>query len=160
MFQFRRFPTYAYLIQHTLTGSSPAGLPHSEISGSKLICSSPKLIAAYHVFHRLLMPRHSPCALNSLTSSPQAPYPSLPAFGRKLAHSAAAPLSIESASLGFDAVWKAVEWFHFAYAFKVYFFLRIDLFFGSLHWKSIRIMQAQDRLFCSLCYPLLESFHN
>ena len=43
------------------------GLPHSEISGSKLICSSPKLIAAYHVLHRLLMPRHSPCALCSLT---------------------------------------------------------------------------------------------
>ena len=43
------------------------GFPHSEISGSKLICSSPKLIAAYHVLHRLLMPRHSPCALFSLT---------------------------------------------------------------------------------------------
>ena len=43
------------------------GFPHSEISGSMLICSSPKLIAAYHVLHRLLMPRHSPCALISLT---------------------------------------------------------------------------------------------
>ena len=43
------------------------GFPHSEISGSQLICSSPKLIAAYHVLHRLLMPRHSPCALISLT---------------------------------------------------------------------------------------------
>ena len=43
------------------------GFPHSEISGSKLICSSPKLIAACHVFHRLLMPRHSPCTLYSLT---------------------------------------------------------------------------------------------
>ena len=42
------------------------GFPHSEISGSLLICSSPKLIAAYHVLHRLLMPRHSPCALSSL----------------------------------------------------------------------------------------------
>ena len=41
--------------------------PHSEISGSMLICSSPKLIAAYHVFHRLPVPRHSPCALFSLT---------------------------------------------------------------------------------------------
>ena len=41
--------------------------PHSEISGSKDICSSPKLIAAYHVFHRLLVPRHPPCALFSLT---------------------------------------------------------------------------------------------
>ena len=37
--------------------------PHSEICGSKLICSSPQLIAACHVLLRLLMPRHSPCAL-------------------------------------------------------------------------------------------------
>ena len=55
-------------IQCTLTEYCSAGFPHSEISGSKLICSSPKLIAAYHVLHRLLMPRHSPCALISLTS--------------------------------------------------------------------------------------------
>ena len=27
------------------------------VSGSMLICSSPKLIAAYHVFHRLPVPR-------------------------------------------------------------------------------------------------------
>ena len=45
-----------------------ARFPHSEISGSKDICSSPKLIAAYHVFHRLLVPRHPPCALSSLTN--------------------------------------------------------------------------------------------
>ena len=31
------------------------------------ICSSPQLIAAYHVFRRLLVPRHPPCALISLT---------------------------------------------------------------------------------------------
>ena len=42
-----------------------AGFPHSEISGSMDICSSPKLFAAYHVFHRLLVPRHPPCALNA-----------------------------------------------------------------------------------------------
>ena len=39
------------------------GFPHSDISGSMDICSSPKLFAAYHVFHRLLVPRHPPCAL-------------------------------------------------------------------------------------------------
>ena len=33
------------------------------------ICSSPKLFAAYHVFHRLLVPRHPPCALISLTTA-------------------------------------------------------------------------------------------
>ena len=65
MFQFRRFPSHTYLIQ---CGIPCGGFPHSEISGSMLICSSPKLIAAYRVLHRLLMPRHSPCALISLTS--------------------------------------------------------------------------------------------
>ena len=69
MFQFRAFPSYAYLIQRTITEYCSAGFPHSEISGSTDICSSPKLIAACHVLRRLLMPRHSPCALYSLTSS-------------------------------------------------------------------------------------------
>ena len=71
MFQFRRFPTYTYLIQCTLHGYCPCGLPHSEISGSMDICSSPKLIAACHVLRRLLMPRHSPCALYNLTNQKQ-----------------------------------------------------------------------------------------
>ena len=44
------------------------GFPHSEISGSLDICSSPKLFAAYHVFHRLLVPRHPPYALISITN--------------------------------------------------------------------------------------------
>ena len=39
------------------------GFPHSEIHGSKLILSSPWLIAEYHVLHRLLLPRHPPNAL-------------------------------------------------------------------------------------------------
>jgi hypothetical protein len=46
---------------------SLSGLPHSEILGSKPVCGLPKLIAAYHVLHRLLAPRHSPYALSSLT---------------------------------------------------------------------------------------------
>ena len=67
MFQFRAFPSYAYLIQRTIPEYCSGGFPHSEISGSTDICSSPKLIAACHVLRRLLMPRHSPCALYSLT---------------------------------------------------------------------------------------------
>src|SRR4029453_4608141 len=47
-------------------GISQRGFPHSEIPGSKLICSSPGLIAAYRVLHRLLVPRHSPYTLSSL----------------------------------------------------------------------------------------------
>ena len=82
MFQFRRFPSYAYLIQRRMTGYCPAGLPHSEIPGSMDICSSPRLIAACHVLRRLLMPRHSPCALSSLTCSSQSPLGSVSAFAK------------------------------------------------------------------------------
>ena len=39
------------------------GLPHSDISGSIPVCSSPELFAAYHVLLRLLKPRHPPYAL-------------------------------------------------------------------------------------------------
>src|SRR5436309_7791180 len=45
------------------------GLPHSEIFGSKPVCGSPKLIAAYHVLHRRPAPRHPPYALSSLTTT-------------------------------------------------------------------------------------------
>ena len=41
--------------------------PHSDTHGSMDICSSPWLFAAYHVLLRLLVPRHSPYALCSLT---------------------------------------------------------------------------------------------
>ena len=63
-----RVPFHTLWIGVWMTGVCPAGFPHSDISGSMDICSSPKLFAAYHVFHRLLVPRHPPCALSSLTS--------------------------------------------------------------------------------------------
>ena len=66
MFQFRAFPPYGYLIHPTVLRYCLSGFPHSEIPGSQLICSSPRLIAACRVLLRLLMPRHSPCALISL----------------------------------------------------------------------------------------------
>ena len=49
------------------TWITPCGFLHSDIHGSMDICSSPWLIAAYRVLHRLPVPRHSPCALFSLT---------------------------------------------------------------------------------------------
>ena len=63
----RRVPPAWLWIHHAVTGVFPAGFPHSEIGGSMDICSSPPLIAAYHVFHRLSVPRHPPCALLRLT---------------------------------------------------------------------------------------------
>ena len=43
------------------------GLPHSETHGLSPACGYPWLFAAYRVLRRLLVPRHSPCALCSLT---------------------------------------------------------------------------------------------
>ena len=72
MFQFRRFPSYAYFVQRRIMEYCSIGFPHSVIPGSMLMCSSPRLIAACHDLLRLLMPRHSPCALSSLTFSSRA----------------------------------------------------------------------------------------
>ena len=58
-------PLHTLWIGVWMTEVLSAGFPHSDISGSLDICSSPKLFAAYHVFHRLLVPRHPPCALNA-----------------------------------------------------------------------------------------------
>ena len=58
MFQFPAFAP-ASLVTHLQC----AGLPHSEISVSKPVCSSTELIAAYHVLRRLQKPRHPPFAL-------------------------------------------------------------------------------------------------
>ena len=44
-------------------------MPHSDIRGSKLVRSSPRLFAAYHVLHRLRVPRHPPNALKALDRS-------------------------------------------------------------------------------------------
>ena len=44
------------------------GCPIRKSPDQSLLSGSPKLIAACHVLHRLLAPRHPPCALNSLTT--------------------------------------------------------------------------------------------
>ena len=63
-----RVPFLTLWIGVRITEVCSARFPHSDISGSLDICSSPKLFAAYHVFHRLLVPRHPPYALSSITN--------------------------------------------------------------------------------------------
>jgi hypothetical protein len=46
-----------------------AGFPHSEIHGSKVARTSPWLIAACYVLHRLSVPRHPPDALITLIAT-------------------------------------------------------------------------------------------
>ena len=65
-----RVPFIQLFIHSMMTEVSSAGFPHSDICGSPDMCSSPQLFAACHVFLRLSVPRHPPCALFSLTSFP------------------------------------------------------------------------------------------
>ena len=53
-----RSPSYKRMLSLQLNG-----LPHSDIRGSRVICTSPQLFAAYHVLLRLREPRHPPFAL-------------------------------------------------------------------------------------------------
>src|SRR5580698_9968142 len=98
------FPGFAHTrlwIRRAVRGFCPRGFPHSEISGSKPACGSPKLIAACHVFLRRLLPRHPPCALSSLTTkfTRHTPYH----YGPRHANFIAPPCS-SLASLGFP-IW-------------------------------------------------------
>ena len=64
-----RVPHVNLCIQLTFRKSSLRWFPNSEICGSMYIYYSPQLIAVSHVLRRLPMPRHSPCALCSLSFS-------------------------------------------------------------------------------------------
>jgi hypothetical protein len=68
MVHFPGFARTRLWIHRAVRGFCPRGFPHSEIPGSKPACGSPRLIAACHVLHRRLLPRHPPCALSSLTT--------------------------------------------------------------------------------------------
>ncbi len=57
----------SYVFRYGYHSITSGGFPHSEISGSKLAYSSPKHIGVRPVLHRLLVPRHPPCALSNLT---------------------------------------------------------------------------------------------
>ena len=67
MFQ---FPAFAFRMSG-MTGLQPAGFSHSDICGSRVVCTYPQLFAAYHVLHRLQEPRHPPYALSYLLSPPE-----------------------------------------------------------------------------------------
>jgi hypothetical protein len=65
-----QFPGCAFRIlwiQTRMSGIQPDGLPHSAIRGSRDVCSSPRLFAAYHGLLRTAAPRHPPWTLSRLT---------------------------------------------------------------------------------------------
>jgi hypothetical protein len=63
MFHFPTFPLSRLYIQREVTGSSPAGFPHSEILGSKFVYQLPE------AYRRLLRPSSAPIAKASTVCS-------------------------------------------------------------------------------------------
>ena len=68
----RCFSSPAYLPYPMCSGTDDwalpqPGFPIRKSAGRRLFSASPQLIAAVHVLHRLLVPRHPPCALIILT---------------------------------------------------------------------------------------------
>ena len=53
----------SYVFTSRYVGMPPRGFPHSDISVSPAAHASTELFVVYHVLHRHLTPRHSPCAL-------------------------------------------------------------------------------------------------
>ena len=71
MFHFPTFPPHTLYIQVQVTTWSCnrwRGSPIRTPSDQSLVINSPRLIADSYVLLRLLMPRHSPCALKNLTT--------------------------------------------------------------------------------------------
>ena len=56
-----------YVFRYGYHPITDGGFPHSDTPGSKLTYSSPRHFGVRPVLLRLLVPRHSPCALSNLT---------------------------------------------------------------------------------------------
>ena len=118
-----------------------------------LICSSPRLIAACHVLHRLLMPRHSPYALVRLNFLL---YDSMIILGSRSLNCLSFSLSSRSAELSFRIILtllrceKAIRLLHFVFEFH----LSVKLFSLTI-WKDSII--SYFVLFCSFSYSNLSS---
>ena len=72
MFQFPGCPPSRYVFTAGCPAITRDELPHSEITGLSLACSSPVRFVARHVLPRHWFPEHPPYALSSLTIPPSA----------------------------------------------------------------------------------------
>ena len=86
MFQFPGFPLPALCVQAGVTRHYPCRVsPFGDPRVQRLVGSSPRLIAASYVLHRLLVPRHPPCALTSLATKMLASTVQFSSYGRDCA---------------------------------------------------------------------------
>src|SRR4028119_1575351 len=82
-----------------------SGFPIRKSSDHSSVDSSPRLIAASYVLHRLLVPRHPPCALTNLTTKMLASTVQFSSYGRIRPGLTACPRTPEGAHKRFGAGW-------------------------------------------------------
>ena len=144
MFQFTGFPLHAYGFSIQCMRSSHAGFPIQTSAALTDICSSPQLFAAYHVFLRLLVPRHPPCALSSLTSFPRKSFPSYASASHMSSVTCAWPFVTLVTSFGFPTfvfcLVLDVSYFSFANFDTFLFGIRFSRFFFQFRLWLKRIL--------------------
>src|ERR1700740_3399676 len=70
IFHFPTLPPPALCVQAGAMGHyAPSGYPIRKSPDRSLVADSPGLIAGSYVLHRLLVPRHPPCALTNLANT-------------------------------------------------------------------------------------------
>ena len=153
MFQFPGFPMQHYgFMLHSMVLHHGSFLIRKS-ADIMLICSSPRLIAACHVLHRLLMPRHSPYALVRLNFLL---YDSMIILGSRSLNCLSFSLSSRSAELSFRIILtllrceKAIRLLHFVLSSTI----SVKLFSLTI-WKDSII--SYFVLFCSFSYSNLSS---
>jgi hypothetical protein len=84
MFHFPTFPPHALCVQAWVTGLfiPQSGFPIRKSSDHSSVTNSPRLIAGSYVLHRLLVPRHPPCALINLATKMLASTVQFSRYGR------------------------------------------------------------------------------
>ena len=138
-----RVPSVWLWIRHTVTEVCSAGFPHSDIRGSRDMCSSPRLFAAYHVFLRLSVPRHPSCALLRFTYC-NAPSGALPAHSRppQAARIASAPFCFELHFLDLDvfALYLYLSFDSWIFRYSVFKVHVLSLFLRTVEMVRFELM--------------------
>ena len=136
MFHFPGCPPMRLLFHLMVTGVCPVGFPHSDIHGSMPACGSPWLFAAYRVLLRQSVPRHPPCALICLISSPKRPF-----------IRATYSLSLPAFALRFRSFVPPRNPLAFACSFRASGSSRSTLLFGE--WRVVSRLQCSCFFLCS-----------
>ena len=133
------------------------GFPIQKSPDQRVFSPSPKLIAAFHVFHRHLTPRHPPFALSSLATIPQI---SLNALMRT--YSPALPALMQTCAGQYPASFGSTTGIHCVFSTSRHTAADYDIYYNKLS-KNIRKQTpcfVSGRKFCQTKHTRRSVFKN